>query len=153
MNYHSPSTAKQDADKVLFEFDDIARKMGILYFLVAGTCLGFVRDKGYIKGDNDIDIGIKCGGEKREEFFTELQKSGFIKDGVPCARLGINRHFLKNKILIDVFFAGKNIENPYAGSFRKIVYNGRAFDIFAKAEEYLAHIYGNWKIKGLKKAV
>ena len=153
MNYHTPSDYKKDADKALFEFDDIAKKTEIQYFLIAGTCLGFVRDKGYIKGDNDIDIGIKCSGEKREEFFRELEKSGFIKNGVPCARPGINIHFLKNKILVDVFFAGKNVENPYADSFRKIPYNNREFNVFKKTEEYLTHVYGNWKIKGLKKAL
>lgn len=145
MAYHNPFKSKEDADKVLFEFDDVARKMGIQYFLIAGTCLGFIRDKDYIKGDNDIDVGIKCGKERRKQFFRELEKSGFIRNGVPCARRGINIHFLRNKTLVDVFIAGKNVENPYANSFRKIAYNGREFNIFKNAEGYLAHKYGNWK--------
>lgn len=142
MSYHFPFDHKKDADKVLFEFDDIARKMGIQYFLVAGACLGFVRDKSYIKGDNDIDVGIKCNGEEREKFFRKLERSNFKRGATP----GANRHYLKNKILIDVFFRGKNIENPYANSFRKIVYNKREFNVFKKVEEYLAHKYGKWKV-------
>lgn len=142
MSCHFPFDYKKDANKVLFEFDEIARKMGIQCFLLAGVCLGFVRDKGYIKGDNDIDVGIKCSKEKREKFFRKLEKSGFRRGATP----GGNRHYLKNKILIDVFFRGKNIQNPYADSFRKIVYNKREFNVFKKVEEYLTSKYGKWKI-------
>jgi phosphorylcholine metabolism protein LicD len=49
---------EENAKRLLFELDDIMRSLEIPYFLYAGTCLGAVREKGFIKIDRDVDIAI-----------------------------------------------------------------------------------------------
>ena len=47
----------------LKDFDAIAKKHGIPYYLAAGTLLGAIRHEGFIPWDNDVDVSIM-----REDF-------------------------------------------------------------------------------------
>ncbi len=134
-----PYDAPERADKILAECDDICRKLGFggLWFLM-GTCLGIVRDGGYIQDDNDLDIGPKCSEEELEKFIEELIKNGYIRDGV-------SRHFYKYGILVDL--RPMYNESPFEVSFTEIVYKGRAYRIPKLIDEYLRNYYGDWRVK------
>ena len=46
-------------EKAVAEFDAIIRNQNSLYWLAFGTLLGAYREKGFIKNDDDIDVGKK----------------------------------------------------------------------------------------------
>ena len=124
-----PCDAKELADEVLEEWDDICNELKIRHFLALGTCLGFVRDKGYIKGDNDIDVGVPVADFGK--LAGELMKRGF-KAG---HNFGGNQHFYKHGILLDIYF-GHGVK-----SLRKITYNEREYDIPHPVEGDLERYY------------
>lgn len=131
-----PFKIPDTADKLLNEYWDIATSLNIQTFLYYGTCLGFVRDGGYIIGDNDIDVGI-LGGLK--ELTARLVEKGFINRRT----YGKNRHFLKYGILFDVNFNFYN--RNFFQSFDKVNYKNRDYNVPHPVEEYLKARYGDWK--------
>lgn len=145
MAYINPCSDKDKADKVLFEFDDLAKSCGIEYTLLVGTCLGFVRDGGYIKGDNDIDVSVKCEETKRERFFDKLKEHSFARNTIPGGMKGENNHFLKSGILMDVWH-GKYANSKFLSELKEIEYEGRKFKIPKDVEGYLKYTYGNWRV-------
>jgi len=124
------------ADKLLNEYWDIAEALSISTFLHFGTCLGFVRDGGYIIGDNDIDVGILRG---IEEITVALEKNGFVrkKKYRPCW------HFFKYDILLDIYFDFP--DRKFLQSFDQVIYKNKAYNVPHPVEEYLKERYGDWK--------
>ena len=47
-----------NAKKLLFTVADVLEDTGVEFFLSLGTCLGAVREKGFIEIDEDIDGNI-----------------------------------------------------------------------------------------------
>lgn len=137
---------KNSADKALFEFADIAEKLGITWFLALGTCLGMVRDGGYIKGDNDIDLGVVCLQETLAGLLKNLAAHGF-KLGKTFLNPGdeLNRHFYKYGVLLDVFFAFRDDTTPFLNSFAKVKYCGREFNVPYPVDDYLKSEFGDWR--------
>lgn len=149
MKYHpygntDPFKLSKLADDLLSEYWDIAESVGIKTFLLYGTCLGFVRDGGYIEGDNDIDVGII--GEK-DELIAKLIKGGFIDKGIWT----VNAHFLKYNILLDVFFEPTyNISGSFFESFDEVKHSGRTYSVPHPIEKYLENRYGDWRAPNLR---
>lgn len=141
MKYHpygniDPFFNPKSADKLLTEYWAIASDLRIQTFLYYGTCLGFVRDGGYIEGDNDIDIGILGG---LPLLGPNLVKSGFIH----IVTVEKNSHFLKYGILLDIYFSFSC--HKFLQSFDQVVYKGRSYKVPHPVDEYLKSLYGDWK--------
>jgi len=134
-----PFKMPENADKILNEYWDITEGLKIKSFLHYGTCLGFVRDGGYIECDNDIDVGIL--GEI-EELAIKLTENGFVKKRIWPDR---NYHFLKYEILLDVYFEFP--DRRFFQSFDKVTYKDRTYNVPHPVEEYLKARYGDWKIE------
>lgn len=137
---------KASADRALFEFADVADKLGITWFLGWGTCLGMVRDGGYVEGDNDIDLGVIGTKETLRELFRQLVGDGF-KEGKTFLNPGneLNRHFYKHGVLLDVFFAFRDDTKPFLTAFDKVAYRSRQFNLPSPVNEYLKLEFGDWK--------
>lgn len=137
-----PFKIPETADKLLNEYLKIVYDLGIQTFLLFGTCLGFIRDGGYIEGDNDIDVGILGNFEKLK---IELVKNGFIWKKT----WKTNTHFLKYGILLDVFssFHDKRLfpSQKFFQSFDKITYKNKEYNVPHPVEGYLKKTYDDWR--------
>jgi len=140
----NPCFIPRIADKLLNEYCNIAESLKIKTFLCFGTCLGFIRDDGYIKYDNDIDVGISRG---INELGVKLEKNGFIIKRSPCLK---SWHFLKYKILLDIFTNFPESHWKYFQSFDKVTYKGKIYNVPHPVEKYLKTLYGNWKTRKLR---
>jgi len=138
----NPFKIPKTADKLLNEYLEIADSLGIQTFLLFGTCLGFVRDGGYIEGDNDIDIGIFGNFGKLK---IELIKNGFVWKRA----WRTNTHFLKKNILFDVFssFHYQRLfpSREFFQSFDKIIYKNKKYNVPHPVKKYLKETYGDWR--------
>lgn len=147
MKYHpygniDPFIIPAAADKMLSEYWDVAENLGIRTCLYYGTVLGFARDHGYIKGDNDIDVAIFGG--------LETLAPGLINAGFKYLVLAKNNiHFMKYQVLLDIYF--NDFKLQFFQQFDKIIYNGRAYNVPHPVFDYLEDRYGDWRVKKLRK--
>jgi len=136
------------ADTILDEVKEVCDGLGLEFYLIAGTCLGFYRDGCHIPWTTDIDIGVVASAEQ----YTEL-KNELITQGYSCADLGSRGfgHARKEGVLLDVHRL--NAGSPYPAmdprffvSFGIITYKEREYKIPYPVEEYLEYCYGeNWR--------
>lgn len=137
----------------LIDIKKVLDKLKIPFFLNYGTLLGAVRDKDFIDGDEDVDIGI-FGNEKREEILEALYKKGFYKrEGKDDSNICVNRN-----VLIDIHLF-KERKNDYVDGLshlfipkkfdklKRIKFKGVYFLAPNPTEEYLEFCYGNWQLK------
>lgn len=149
------------AKKLLFDVADVFERLEIEFFLAAGTCLGAYRERGFITGDDDVDIFVKA-----EELASKLQlwmgavakkRYRMVRVNKPFIRMNIavrgrrkgglhldmNALFLscdKRWILgpkIDVNFPAHFFESP-----ERIDFLGRVFSVPTPLTEYLEWYYG-----------
>lgn len=155
---------------------EILDKSNISYFFTYGTLLGLIRDNGFIKHDNDLDIGIlKTDDFSWDDLSSLLSKSGLTKlhefgiDGKVTEQTYIYNgtgidfflyEYEDNKMISYVYFKKDNFEykNEYERSvskmissqiidFKYIVNNGVKFRIPKNAEQYLEDIYSEtWRV-------
>ncbi len=158
IKYHQPNSPmnRENAAKVLFEFDDIMSEIGAPYFLSCGTALGFRRDGNFIEWDDEIDIDLKS-----EEFMPRFLflKEKFLENGFivrPTLRNnGSKMNIFKNKIKIAMsslsligesrIYSNQKVPGKLYERPDKIEYLGREFNLPGPSEEYLTWYYGDWE--------
>lgn len=111
------------AKELLFKFDDAMKCMGCEYWLDYGTLLGAIRNRGFIKHDEDLDFGV-------------------LYDNKMIVESNIHNYGFK-------MFAKSFIENG-RGEIHRFIYKGVTFDIYYYTidNETKAHCYSFRKIPG-----
>lgn len=161
---------------VLKHVADVIEKHQIPAFAAYGTLLGFVRDGGFLKNDDDIDLGIMPGEWNPKRVLKTLleDEEGFkylfgfkYKDKMTEFKLEYDG------IPIDFFFYSDDGKQFFAGSYHwfkdvkypapnansaqrvcepriegleKISVYGFDFPVPANTEYVLEHLYGNWRV-------
>ena len=130
------------ADRILDEYFRITSKLGIRACLIYGVCLGFVRDGDYLAVDNDLDVAAIVNEEKWIALTQAMVGNGFEqKDVFP---LDQHTHFVKDRILVDVFW--RKAKGFYS-EFESIECKGKSYPVPAPIDEYLTAVYGgNWRV-------
>ena len=130
---------------------DVLTSHNIKYFIESGTLLGAVRDKGFIKGDEDADISIgKHDMSKLRKIYSKLEKLGFIsfRNGLPerddleeNERSWMSMSLLRKGEYIDFYTLFDTI--PF--SLTLYPFLGTQFPVPYYYEEWLDELYGDWR--------
>ena len=161
----NPCDAKEEADAVLRLLKSTVSSLNLDLVLCCGTCLGFVRDHGYIENDNDIDVGIlsnfqPCTEEQKKNLSEKLRQNGFRSSQTPPVMLNGQEHWWLHNILICIrwiYGSGNQASSiRFFKSFDKVTHNGQTYNIPHPFEEYLTanypkRYYGvDWRIPRIR---
>ena len=134
----------------LFKFDDICKELKIKYYLLQGTCLGFYRDRGFIKNDLDIDIFADCSKSKVIELFKRLELAKLEPRDTHSNKFKnaegeeINRHLHFGSYWADVYVKMLDNRQKFMIRTNTVRFEGRTFNLPHPVEDYLKLEFGDW---------
>jgi len=135
-----PFNAKETADKLLEDWHDVCVALNIPHFLLFGTCLGFVRDQGYIKGDTDLDVGVLCDSQQLKLLTEALAAKEIVDSG----RLIYNINYVRG-VMLDVWWNFRELHLKYLEKLDTILYEGIEYNVPSPVEDYLEFVYDDWR--------
>jgi hypothetical protein len=150
------------AEVVLKEIKQILDRLGLVFFLRHGTCLGAVRDHAFIEWDDDLDIGSVIGLHGLTEERVRSAAHVFEEDGFAVS-IGINELSLAvdlkksgcqvdwacYRIIDDSIYQWPMTQIPARlhTDLREIEFLGEKFWVPNPPEEYLRLKYGSeWMV-------
>lgn len=106
--YRKRRNLQKYGKEVLSLTKEVLDSLGIEYWLIGGTLLGAVREKGFIKHDDDLDIAIKL-----KDFTPKIREELAKKDIIFAKEYIIDNgaygreenYKYKRKIRMDIFYA------------------------------------------------
>lgn len=151
-----------NAIKVLKEVKQILGSFGVTFFLRQSTCLGAIRDNGFIPWDIDVDIGSVIGlhgltEESLDQIVVAFRNNGFLtrierRDSIiylPLVKLSIRCDWICFKIIDDYIVQFPFLKTPLSlfTNLKEITFLGEKFYVPNPPKEYLRHKYGDdWQI-------
>ncbi|MES1166632.1 MAG: LicD family protein, partial [Pseudomonadota bacterium] len=148
------------AEKNLLTLKAILEQHGVTCWLVFGTCLGAVRDGGFIPHDTDTDLAVFAHEkDKVVAAIPDLVKAGLIP--IRTKQPDDLLTFMREDEYIDIGFFGKfrdaegfdywcyqknRVYGDHFDKFDQITFLNTTFLVPQRVEAYLASLYGaGWK--------
>lgn len=177
---HRRRILKRHGKKVLSHVADIIEAHNIPAFAAYGTLLGFVRENGFLRHDDDIDLGVLPGEWDAKRLLKTLldEENGFRLNSAFAYNGKITEFNLTyDQVPIDFFFYEAEGDRFYAGSYHyfpnreypapnansaqrvgepriegltKLSVYGIEFPVPSNTEYVLEKLYGNWRVPDTK---
>jgi GT2 family glycosyltransferase len=106
-------------DRILTDVCETLEGLGLKWWLNSGSCLGAIREKGFIAHDTDLDFGI---APDQEHLWNQIQ-AAFLEKGFAIYRAWAHKGmaaeltFKRDDIKVDLFFYRAYQDKVWYGAF------------------------------------